>query len=40
MESLFILLLDDVEISIKKKNDTYDWVCGPGSHFIRFYSNT
>ncbi len=39
MESLFILLLDDVEISIKK-NDTYDWVCGPGSHFIRFYSNT
>ncbi len=30
MESLFIQLSDDVEISIKKQNDPYDWFCGAG----------
>ncbi len=34
MERLFIqgLLSDYVEISISKRNYTYDWFCGPGSH--------
>ncbi len=39
MESLLIQLNSFIQIFIKK-NDTYDWFCGPGSHFIkRTYDN-